>query len=48
MTFGICFLIHTPRLRRTPLKEGLAVAVRQSLAMVTECGNKRHGVSVPF
>ena len=22
MTFGICFRIHTPRLRRTPLKEG--------------------------
>ena len=21
-TFGICFRIHTPRLRRTPLKEG--------------------------
>ncbi len=29
-TFGICFLIHTPRLRRTPLKRGLAVAVRLS------------------
>ncbi len=29
-TFGICFRIHTPRLRRTPLKRGLAVAVRLS------------------
>ena len=27
-TFCICFTIHTPRLRRTPLKRGLAVAVR--------------------
>ena len=30
-TFCICFPIHTPRLRRTPLKRGLAVAVRLSL-----------------
>ena len=22
MTFGLCFWIHTPRLRRTPIKEG--------------------------
>ena len=30
-TFFICFHIHTPRLRRTPLKRGLAVAIRLSL-----------------
>ena len=30
-TFFICFHIHTPRLRRTPLKRGLAVAVRLSM-----------------
>ncbi|MBQ6683386.1 MAG: hypothetical protein IJM74_04725 [Bacteroidales bacterium] len=57
MTSFIRFEIHTPRLRRTPLKRGLAVAVCMSLTKNTECEykrhggsvrNKRHGGSVPF
>ena len=31
MDFLYLFSIHTPRLRRTPLKRGLAVAVRLSM-----------------
>ena len=46
MTFDICFLIHTPRLRRTPLKRGLAVAVRLSLLEYTTQDYNCHSDSV--
>ena len=45
-TFCICFQIHTPRLRRTPLERGLAVAARLSLTKNTIQDYKRHGGSV--
>jgi len=42
-TFYICFQIHTPRLRRTPLNRGLAAAVRLSLTKNTIQDYKCHG-----
>ena len=35
--FCIGFKLHTPRLRRTPLKRGLAVAVRLSMPEYYKC-----------
>ncbi len=43
MDFLYLFSIHTPRLRRTPLKRGLAVAVRLSLPKMTILDYMRRG-----
>ncbi len=59
MTFGICFWIHTPRLRSTPLREGTrgggpSVVTLWNIEKHERhewnglSGYKWHGGSVPF
>ena len=59
MTFGICFRIHTPRLRRTPLREGTRgggpsvvtlwnIERHERHELGGLSGYKWHGGSVPF